>query len=463
MQASHFEFAILGGGKGGKTLAVKMASAGRSVVMIEKGMIGGSCINVACIPSKTMVRSAKIAELARRAAEFGIRVSAERAEAVGVRARKRAVVAEMVERNRANFQRSGMTLLIGEGRFINSRTLEVRLADGQTREVTADKIFVNTGTRPALPAMPGLGEARPLNSESVQELDRLPEHLIILGGGYIGCEFAQMFQRFGSRVTLIDRSERFLKREDTDVGEHVRAIFKDDGIDVRTGASVERVEGRSGESVRVRLRGAGSGASGDVVEGTHLLTALGRTPNTEHLNAAAAGIELDDRGFIKVNDRLETTAPDVWALGDVNGGPQFTHASLDDFRIVDANLSGGDRSRAGRIVPYVLFIDPELGRIGMTEAEARRRGHRVRVATLKAAAVARAVTSGETRGYLKAVVDADTDRILGAAVLAAEGGEVIASIQVAMIAGLPYTALRDMMFAHPTMAEGLNDLFARLE
>jgi pyruvate/2-oxoglutarate dehydrogenase complex dihydrolipoamide dehydrogenase (E3) component len=459
MAAEHFEFAVVGGGKAGKTLATKMAAAGRRVVMIEKGMIGGSCINVACIPTKTMVKSAKVAELAKRASAFGIRVSFEGADPAGIGNHRNAVVDEMISRNQNNFDRSGMTLLIGEARFTASRTLEVRLQSGDVREVTADKLFVNTGTRPALPALPGLAEARPLNSESIQQLDRLPDHLIILGGGYIGCEFGQMFRRFGSRVTILERSEAFLPREDPDVAEQVLSIFVEDGIEVRLGALVQSIEGMSGKSVRVRLQ---SSSGEQIVEGTDLLVALGRAPNTEDLNVAACGIELDGRGFIKVNERLETTASGVWALGDVNGGPQFTHASLDDYRIVAANLSGGDRSTAGRVVPYTLFIDPELGRIGITETEARRRGKPVRVARLPAAAIPRAVTAGETRGYLMAVIDAESDQILGASILAAEGGEVMAVIQVAMHAGLPYTALRDMILAHPTMAEGLNDLFERL-
>lgn len=460
MATEHFELAVVGGGKGGKTLAAKMASVGRRVVMIEKGMIGGTCINVACIPTKTMVKSAKVAALVKRAAKFGIRVTFDGVDAIGVRDRKRAVVDEMVGRNQANFDRSGMTLLIGTARFTGPHTLEVRQRDGGVRELTAEKVFVNTGTRPALPRLPGLVEARPLDSESVQELDRLPEHLVVLGGGYIGCEFAQIFQRFGSRVTIIDRSETFLSREDPDVGEEVVSIFREDGINVRIGAAVQSIDGKSGQSVRVRIK---TSAGEEVVEGTDLLAALGRSPNTEELNLPAAGVETDERGYIKVNDRLETTAPQVWAFGDVNGGPQFTHVSLDDYRIVAANLSGGNRSTADRIIPFTLFIDPELGRIGMTEAEARRQGLRVRVARLPARAIPRAVTSGETRGYLKAVVDAQSDRILGASILAANGGEVMAVIQVAMQAGLPYTGLRDMIFAHPTMAEGLNDLFARLE
>jgi pyruvate/2-oxoglutarate dehydrogenase complex dihydrolipoamide dehydrogenase (E3) component len=311
-----------------------------------------------------------------------------------------------------------------------------------------------------LPPLPGLADARPLDSESVQELDRLPEHLIIVGGGYVGCEFAQMFRRFGSRVTLVERNEAFLRREDRDVAKQVLDIFREDGIDVLLGASVQRVEGLSGESVQVRLK---TPAGERTIEGSDLLAALGRSPNTEELNLAAAGVETDDRGFIQVNERLETTAKGVWALGDVNGGPQFTHVSLDDYRIVAANWSGGNRSTADRLVPYTLFIDPELGRVGMTEEEARQRGLRIRVARLAAESVPRSMTSGETRGYLKAVVEAESERILGVSILVAEGGEVMAVVQVAMRAGLPYTALRDMVFAHPTMAEGLNDLFDTLE
>ena len=460
MPAEHFELAVVGGGKGGKTLAVKMASAGRRVVMAEKGMIGGSCINVACIPTKTMVRSAEVAELARSAARFGVRAAPAGADPAGIHTRRRAVVDELVRRNQANFDRSGMTLLIGTARFTGRRALEVRLRDGGTREVMADNVVINTGTRPALPPLPGLAEVRPLDSESMQRLERLPEHLIILGGGYIGCEFAQMFRRFGSNVTLIERSEAFLPREDPDVAEQVLQVFREDGIDVRLGASVQHLRGRSGQSVQVRFE---TRAGVETLEGTDLLAALGRVPNTEDLNPSAAGVELDGRGFVKVNERLETTAPGVWAVGDVNGGPQFTHASLDDYRIVAANLSGGNRSTAGRVVPYTLFIAPELGRVGMTEAEARRLGRRVRVARLPAAAVPRAMTSGETRGMLKAVVDADTGQILGVSILAAGGGEVASVIQVAMNAGLPYTALRDTIFAHPTMAEGLNDLFGSLQ
>jgi pyruvate/2-oxoglutarate dehydrogenase complex dihydrolipoamide dehydrogenase (E3) component len=460
MPVEQFEFIVVGGGKGGKTLAAKMASAGRQVAMIEEGMIGGSCINVACIPSKTLVTSAKVAETVQRAGDFGIRVASAVVDAVGVRAHKRAVVSAMVERNQANFDRSGMTLLIGTGRFTGPRAVEVRLHEGGVRQLSGDKIFINTGTRPHLPPIPGLDNARTLNSESIQELDRLPDHLIVLGGGYIGCEFAQMFRRFGSQVTLIDRGEAFLDHEDADVAEKILQIFQEDGVEVILGASAQRVEWLEDQSVRVKLQTSSGERS---VEGTDLLAAVGRVANTEKLNLDAAGVKWDGRGFIQVNERLETTAAGVWALGDVTGGPQFTHVSLDDYRIVAANLSGGNRSTADRVIPYTLFIDPELGRIGMTETEARARGLNVQVARLAASAVPRAMTSGETRGYLKAVVDAESGKLLGASILAASAGEVIAVIQVAMHAGLPYTALRDMIFSHPTMAEGLNDLFARLE
>jgi pyruvate/2-oxoglutarate dehydrogenase complex dihydrolipoamide dehydrogenase (E3) component len=460
MSTEQFEFAIVGGGKGGKTLAAQMASKGHRVVMIEKGMIGGSCINIACIPTKTMVKSAKVAELARRAAEFGIPLTVGEADQPGVRAHKRAVVTKMVVRNQANFDRSGMRLLIGTARFSEGRTLEVRLKDGEVQTLTADKIFLNTGTRPALPPIEGLAEARPLDSASIQELDRLPAHLVILGGGYVACEFAQIFRRFGSRVTIIERNAQFLHKEDPDVAEQVLNIFKEDGIEVWQAASIQKVEGQSGKAVRVLIQ---TPSGPQTVEGTDLLAALGRVPNTEELNLAAAGIQTDRRGYIQVNDRLETTAPAIWALGDVNGGPEFTHVSLDDWRIVTTNLAGGNRTTTDRLVPYTLFIDPELGRVGLTETEALAQGRKIRIARLAASAIPRAMTSAETKGYLKAVVDAENDRILGASILASEGGEVMGVIQVAMRAGLPYTALRDMIFAHPTMAEGLNDLFAHLE
>ncbi len=457
-----FDLLVVGGGKGGKTLAVQRAKAGQRVAMVERAMIGGSCINVACIPTKTLVHAAKVADLARRAGEFGIRIGFEGADPAGVRRRRDAVVAQMVGRNQALFDQSGMDLVLGTARFVAPRTVAVALAGGGRRTLTAATVVVNTGTRPAPPPadVPGLAAAAPLDSTTVQRLETLPEHLIVLGGGYIGCEFAQLVRRLGSRVTVVDRNVRFLPREDADIGAAALAIFGEDGIDVRLAAEVERIEGVSGESVRLTLRTpAGSGT----VEGSHLLLALGRVPNTDGLGVEAAGIALDDRGFIRVDEHLATTAPGTYAAGDVAGSPQFTHASLDDFRILAANLDGGRRSTRGRLIPYTLFIDPELGRVGLTEESARRAGHDVRVARLPAAAIPRAVTLGETRGLLKAVVDRASDRILGASILAPGGGEVMAVVQVAMQAGVTATALRDTIFAHPTLAESLGDLFARLD
>jgi pyruvate/2-oxoglutarate dehydrogenase complex dihydrolipoamide dehydrogenase (E3) component len=460
MATEHFQLAVVGGGKAGKTLAGDLATAGQRVVMVERGMIGGSCINVACIPTKTVVRSAKVADLARHAADYGVRAEFHGVDPLGVRQRKRIVVNSMVDLNRKKFEQSGMSLLLGDARFTAPKTIEVRLTDGTLRTLTADKIVINTGTRPSMPPVTGLSEAAPLTSESILELDRLPEHLIILGAGYIGLEFAQIYRRFGSRVTVIERGHCFLPREDADVAEAVLGILRDEGVDIRLATEVNRVSGRSGAGIHLDLT---TPKGQETLDGSDLLAAVGRVPNTEALNLKAAGVQVDARGFVSVNERLETSVPGIWAVGDVNGGPQFTHISLDDYRILKANWSGGSRTTRDRLVPYTLFIDPELGRVGLTEEEARARGWNVRVARLPVAAVPRARTMTETRGLLKAVVDAASQRILGVTILAPEGGEVMAVAQIAMQAGMPYTALRDTVFAHPTMSEALNDLFARVE
>jgi pyruvate/2-oxoglutarate dehydrogenase complex dihydrolipoamide dehydrogenase (E3) component len=454
-----YDALVFGGGKAGKTLAMDLAKSGRRTALVERGMIGGSCINVACIPTKTLVRSAKVAELAHRAGTYGVRLEGAQADLAEVRRHKRDVVNGMIALNRAGFDASGMDFLLGEGRFVAPKTLEVRLADGGTRRLTAARVFINTGTRAAVPDTPGLADARPLTHVSALELDRLPEHLVILGGGFIGLEFGQAFRRFGSRVTIVQRGPQLAPREDADVAEGILQVFREDGIDVLLAAEVFGVEGLSGEQVRLRVR---TPRGERTLEGTDVLVAAGRTPNTDGIGLDVAGVALDERGYVRVNERLETTAPGVWALGEVAGSPQFTHVSLDDYRIVKANLDGGSRTTRGRLIPYTVFIDPELGRVGLGESEARRQGRAVRVARLPAAAVPRARTLGETRGFWKAVVEAHTDQVLGFAMLGAEAGEVTAVVQVAMLAGLPYTALRDAILSHPTMAEGLNLLFANL-
>ena len=458
----HFEALIVGGGKAGKTLAIDLARSGRRVALVERGMIGGSCINVACIPSKAMVTCARTARVVARAEPFGIKAQAWSAELAAVVSYKRAVVAGMVELNWNNLHGAlGDNFILGEARFVGPRGVEVRPPDGgEIRQLTADKLFINLGTRPAIPEIPGLTESRPLTSETIQELQQLPGHLLVVGGGYVGLEFGQMFRRLGSRVTILQRGPRLVPAEDDDVSDAIADLFRSDGIDVLCRAQTVAVRGRTGEAVQLRVRQEGQERE---IEGTHVLVATGRTPMTRDIGLEEAGVELDERGFIRVNDRLETTAPGTWALGDCAGSPQFTHVSLDDYRVVKANVfSGGNRTTRDRLIPNTVFIDPELGRVGLTEREARRLGRNIRVAKLPTASVPRARTLSETRGFLKAIVDSRSERILGFAMLGPDAGNVTAVVQVAMSGGLPFTALRDGILAHPTMAEGLNLLFANV-
>ncbi|MBY0274134.1 FAD-dependent oxidoreductase [Candidatus Binatia bacterium] len=458
-RVESYEVLIVGGGKAGKTLAADLARAGHRVALVERGMIGGTCINVGCIPSKALIRSAAVAALASRAHDFGIRIDHHATDMPGVLARRRAVVDGMVDLNWNNLHGAlGEHFILGEARFVAPRTVDVRPADGgPLRRITGDKLFVNLGAEPMLPELPGLGDARPLTSRSALELDRLPASLVVIGGGYIGVELGQAFRRLGSEVTIVQRGPHLLPAEDEDVSAAVEAIFRDDGIHLALRSAVASVAGRSGDRVRLAVR---SPDGERTIEGTDLLVAVGRVPATRDVGLHEAGIEVDARGFIVVNERLETTAADTWALGDSAGSPQQTHVALDDYRIVKANVfGGGARSTSDRVVPHTVFIDPELGRIGLTEREARGRGLDVRVATVPTSVVPRARTLSETRGVLKAVVDAGSSQILGFAMLGPEAGEVAAVVQMAMLGRLPFTALRDAILAHPTMAEGLNYLF----
>ncbi|MDX2168288.1 MAG: FAD-dependent oxidoreductase [Deltaproteobacteria bacterium] len=454
------EVLIVGGGKAGKTLAADLARSGHDVVLVERGMIGGTCINVGCIPTKALVASARVATLVARGEEFGIRVDQWAAEMPAVVAHKRAVVDGMVALNWDTLHGAlGDRLLLGEARFVGPRTAEVRMATGgAVRRIRGDKLFINLGAEPSLPSLPGLREAAPLTSRSALELERLPEHLLIMGGGYIGAELGQAFRRFGSRATIIQRAAHLLPAEDTDISEAIESIFRADGIALALGSEVASVEGRSGEGVRVDVR---SGAGARTIEASDLLVAVGRVPCTRDVGLDEAGVALDARGFIVVNDRLETTAPNTWAMADSAGSPQQTHVALDDYRIVKSNVfGGGARRTTDRLIPHTVFIDPELGRVGLTERAARQQGLAIRVASVPASVVPRARTLTETRGLLKAVVDASSSRVLGFAMLGAEAGEVAAVVQMAMLGRLPFTALRDGVLAHPTMAEGLNYLFA---
>lgn len=467
----RYDVLVIGSGKGGKTLAMKLAGDGASVGLIERKWIGGSCINLACIPTKTLVKTAKVAEMLRNAASYGVVLEEDgvREEfGLDMRAvvrRKRGVVEQMVERNKVGFARSGVELLIGQGRFVGEDQVSVDFGDigaGEGREgevvFSAERIVINTGSSPFIPDIPGLVQSRPLTNETLLELDRLPEHLIILGGGYIGVEFAQVFRRLGSKVTLIDRNDRFLPREDLEISESLLNVFHDEGIEVILGATVERVEGGAGGEVRIELS---TDRTKRQIAGSDLLVALGRQPNTQELNCRVAKVKLGQKGEVEVDERLQTSNPRVWGVGDVTGGLQFTHVSWDDYRVLYSNLSGGNRITKGRLVPYTLFTDPELGRVGLTEEQARAKGKQIRVAKLPASAIPRAMTSGETRGLLKAVIDQQTDEILGVSILCAEAGEILATIQVAMLSGMKASVLRDVIFSHPTMAEAINDWLYR--
>jgi pyruvate/2-oxoglutarate dehydrogenase complex dihydrolipoamide dehydrogenase (E3) component len=453
----RFQNVVLGGGEAGKYIAWELARLGQRVAVVEKGLIGGSCPNIACLPSKNVIRSAKVVELVRHAATFGLCLGPWTLDMAGVRQRKRELVDGLIAIHTARFAADGLEFILGEGRFVAPRTIEVRLAQGGIRHIEGQRVFLNLGTHAAVPDIPGLAAAAPLTHVEALELDRLPTHLMVLGGGYVGLEMAQAFRRFGSRVTVIDQALQLAPREDPDVAEAVRAIFADDGIDVVLEAAIEAIDGRSGEQVGVRLR---TPAGEREIEGSDLLVALGRTSNARGIGLESAGIELDLRGYVKVNERLETTAAGVWAMGECAGSPQFTHVAYDDFRVVRDNLAGRSRTTRDRLIPYCMYIDPELGRVGLDEAEAKRRGIAVRVARLPMSSVLRARSIGETRGFMKALIDSRSDRILGFTMLGSGAGEVIAAVQSAMLGGLPYTGLRDAILAHPTMAEGLNVLLA---
>ena len=455
--SERFPNVVLGGGEAGKYIAWELARSGQRVAVVERGLIGGSCPKIACLPSKNMIHSAKVVELVRHAATFGVRLGPWTLDMAGLRQRKRDMVDGLIAIHKARFAVDGLDFILGEGRFVAPRTIDVRLAQGGIRRLEGERVFLNLGTHAAIPDIPGLSGAAPLTHVEALELDRLPAHLIVLGGGYVGLEMAQAFRRLGSRVTVIDQAAQLAPREDPDVAEAVRAIFADEGIDVMLEAAIEAIGGRSGDQVKVRLR---TPAGQREIDGSDLLVALGRTPNTHGISLESAGIELDSRGYVKTNERLETTAPGVWAMGECAGSPQFTHVAYDDFRVVRDNLAGRSRTTRDRLIPYCMFVDPELGRVGLGEAEAKRRGIAVRVARLPMSSVLRARATGETRGFMKALVDARSDRILGFTMLGAGAGEVIAAVQIAMLAGLPYTALRDAILTHPTMAEGLGLLLA---
>jgi len=450
------ENVVLGGGEAGKYIAWELAKLGQRVVVIERALVGGSCPNIACLPSKNVIRSAKVANLVEHASAYGVHVSEVRVAMEGVRRRKREMVDGMIAIHRKRFEVPNLELVMGTGTLVAPRVVEVTPEAGGARRFVAERLFLNLGTHAAIPGIPGLAAAAPLTHVEALELERVPAHLVVLGGGYVGVELAQAFRRLGSRVSVLELGPQLLGREDPDVADAVRAIFEEDDIEVVLGAETQAVEGRSGDGVRVRVRTA---AGTRVLEASDILVAAGRVPNSLGIGLEGAGIALDARGFVEVDDQLRTTAPGVWAMGECAGSPQFTHVAFDDFRVVRDNLAGNSRSTRGRLIPYCAFIDPELGRVGLDETTAARDGVHVRVARLPMTSVLRARAIGETRGFMKMLID-DSDRIVGFTMLGAGAGEVIAVVQTAMLGGMPYAALRDAIFTHPTMAEGLNVLLA---
>jgi pyruvate/2-oxoglutarate dehydrogenase complex dihydrolipoamide dehydrogenase (E3) component len=458
-QAERYDALILGSGQGGKLLAWELARSGRKTACVERKWVGGSCPNIACMPSKNEVWSAKVAHLVAHAAQFGAKTSDVAIDMARIRQRKRDMVAREVAHHLDMFKRTGAELIMGNGRLVAPKTVEIRLDDGATRVIAAEQVFLNLGSHAAIPNLPGLAAARPLTHVELLELDYAPAHLIVLGGGYVGLEMAQAYLRLGCRVTVIESGPQVLAREDTDVSEVMHQILGDEGIRFVFSAQTQKVEGRSGEEVRVTLRTA---ASEETLVGSDILVAAGRSPNTAGLGLEEAGIALDARGYVRVNERLETAAPGVWALGECAGSPQFTHISIDDFRIIRTNLAGGARGRRDRLVPYCVFTDPPLARVGLSEREAQQQGIAVRIAKLQMSSVLRTATTGETQGFMKALVSDSDDRILGFAMIGSEAGEVMAAVEIAMLGNLPYQRLRDAVITHLTMAEGLGALFANV-
>ena len=456
-----YDAIVIGSGQGGTPLCQALAGAGMRTALVERVHVGGTCINEGCTPTKTMVASARVAYLARRGADYGVHTGELTVDLTKVRERKRAIVDSFRNGGQSRIEKTkNLELIFGQAEFTAAKTIRVRKGDGSDTTLSAERFFINAGCRPAVPKLDGLSIVPYLNSTSIMELDSVPEHLLILGGGYVGLEFGQMFRRFGGRVTIIQSGPQLLTGQDLDVAEGVLQILKEDGIDAHLNSRAVRVA-KSPSGIELTVQSAGNTRT---LSGTHLLVAAGRVPNTDSLGTATAGIATDNQGFIQVNDRLETSADGVFALGDIKGGPAFTHISYDDFRIIRSNLiEKGSASIKNRLVPYTVFIDPQLGIIGMNESEARASGRKIRIAKMPMNYVARALELDESRGFMKVIVDRETSQMLGAAILGIEGGEIMSQIQLAMMGKLPYTVLQNAVFAHPTLSESLNNLFAHFQ
>jgi pyruvate/2-oxoglutarate dehydrogenase complex dihydrolipoamide dehydrogenase (E3) component len=450
-----FQNLVIGSGGSGKFIAWNMTDAGHRTAMVERRALGGACPNVACLPSKNIVYSAKVAALARRGAEFGLKTESLSIDMKAVQRRKRAMVEGLHQMHLDLTKASGAELIMGNARFVAARTVETDLNAGGKRTIAGERVFLDLGSRATLPKLPGLDAAKPLTHVEFLDLDRLPEHLIAIGGGYVGLELAQAIRRLGSKVTVIEAGPQLAGREDPDVAAALKALFIDEGIEVLLGTQVRQIEGRSGDRVKVH---ASDGAGTRTIEGTDLLVAVGRTANTDGIGLELTGVQLDAHGFVKVNERLETTAENIWAMGDCAGSPQFTHVAFDDFRVVHENLNGGNRTTRNRLIPFCMFTDPELARVGRNETEARRDGIEYRLVQMPMSNVLRTRTVSEPRGLMKMLIAKDSDQIVGFTAFGYEASEQMAAVQTAMIGHLPYTALRDAIFTHPTMSEGMNVL-----
>ena len=455
----HYDVVVVGSGEAGKYLAWTLSKEGHRTALIERKLVGGSCPDVACLPSKKVIHSAKVASLAARAAAFGIRTGAVTTDMPGVQHRKRRMVEELVKVHLDRYEASGAELIMGQARFVAPKTVAVALRDGGTRKLAGERVVLSVGTRATIPGVPGLTDARPMTHVEALDLERVPEHLIVVGGGYVGLELAQAARRLGSQVTVIERGRQLAGREDRDVGGALLDLFGDENIRVVLNGVVLRVEGRSGDRTLVHVE---TPEGAQVIEATDILVAAGRTPNTDDIGLELAGVKLDARGFAIVNERLETTAPNVWAVGDCAGSPQFTHVAFDDFRVVHDTLNGGSRTTRDRLIPFCMFTDPELARVGLNESEARARGVNYRVASIPMSAVLRTRTLSEPRGFMKMLIETGSDHILGFTVFGAEASELMATVQTAMLGKLPFTVLRDALFTHPTAAEGLTVLLANV-
>jgi len=458
--SEHYDAVVIGAGQAGTPLSRALAESGMRTALLEREHVGGTCVNEGCTPTKTMVASARVAYLARRGADYGVQTGPITIDLKRVRQRKRDIVDSFRNGAQARLEKTPkLDLIFGVASFTGPREILVRSKDGQQRSLTAERVFLNAGTRASKPKLEGLDSAPYLDNKTIMELDAVPEHLLILGGGYIGLEFGQMFRRFGSQVTIVQSGKQLLAREDVDVADEIAKILREDGVEILLSTKSERVNSAGG-TIELAVN---DGSQRRTLNGSHLLVATGRTPNSDTLNLGAAGIETDARGFIRTNNRLETNVAGVYGLGDIKGGPAFTHISYDDFRIIRANvIEKKNVTIEGRLVPYTCFIDPQLGHVGLNEAEAEQQGRKVRVAKMPMSSVARALEMDESRGFMKVIVDAATGQILGATVLGIEGGEIMAQLQMAMMGKLPYTALRDGIFAHPTLAEAVNNLFASI-